>query len=79
MDSCQKVDTDPSLMNSAEKGALCTLLFTLLWSITKLAECCAHRNISTLGLKRITLRLNAMTRSCYLQNRSGKKKKIKVA
>lgn len=32
MDSCQKVDTDPRLMNSAEKRALCTLLLAPLWS-----------------------------------------------
>lgn len=40
-----------------------------------LAEYRACRDISTLSLKGITLRLNEMTLSCYLQNRSGRREK----
>lgn len=37
------------------------------------AECCAHRHVSTSGLKGITLRLNAMTPSATFKIDLGKK------
>jgi len=74
MDSCQKVDIDTGVMSSLLKKELFTLLLAPLWFLTP-AECCTRRDINTSGLKGITLRLSTMTPSCYLQNRSGGKKK----
>lgn len=78
MDSCQKMDIDICLMSSLLKMEFYLDFFFLpILSLTPLSytmqtEFSAFRDVSTLSLKRITLRLNAMIPYCYVENKSIK-------